>query len=452
VPADDDTTSRAPGEPAGRSAEPVAPVVVPDAAPDVAADVAPGVGPVVAPGVAPEAPIDAVVPSDRVGPERGRVGDPVAATVGGPGRAGPTVVVKIGSSSLTDDRGAIDEAAVAKVCAEVAAARAAGQRVVTVTSGAIAAGLPVLGLADRRPRDAVTLQAVSAVGQSRLMGVWDRHLAAHGLIGGQVLLAPLDFAVRDQYLHARATLTRLLDLGVVPIVNENDAIADDEIRFGDNDRIAALVAHLVGAEALVLLTDIAGVLTADPRFDSSASLIEEILEVDHHMEALAGGAGTVRGSGGMATKLAAAKIAAWSGVRTVIAAADRPGVVADALADVAGVGTVVRPRSRTLNARKLWIAFAVGSSGTVVVDAGARRALESAGRSLLPAGVVGAEGRFAAGAAVEVADAAGAVFAKGIVGLGADALRAVAGVRTPDLPEGTPHEVIHRDDLVVLPT
>ena len=362
-----------------------------------------------------------------------------------------TVVVKIGSSSLTDERGAIDDAAVAKVCGEIAAARAAGRRVVAVTSGAIAAGLPVLGLAESRPRDPVTLQAVSAVGQSRLMGVWGRHLADHDLVGGQVLLAPLDFAVRDQYLHARATLGRLLELGVVPIVNENDAVADDEIRFGDNDRIAALVAHLVGAEALVLLTDIAGLLTADPRFDSSASLIEEILEVDQDLEALAGGAGSARGSGGMATKLAAAKIAAWSGVRTVIAAADRPGVVADALADVAGVGTVVRPRSRTLTARKLWIAFAIGSSGTVVVDGGARRALEADGRSLLPAGVVGAEGSFAAGAAVEVADDDGAVFAKGIAGLGAEALRGVAGVRTRDLPDGTPHEVIHRDDLVVLP-
>jgi len=362
-----------------------------------------------------------------------------------------TVVVKIGSSSLTDERGAIDEAAVAKVCDEIAGVRAAGSRVVAVSSGAIAAGLPVLGLADDRPRDAVTLQAVSAVGQSRLMGVWDRHLAGHGLVGGQVLLAPLDFAVRDQYLHARATLGRLLDLGVVPIVNENDAIADDEIRFGDNDRIAALVAHLVGAEALVLLTDIAGVLTADPRLDDSASLIEEIMVVDQELEALAGGAGTVRGSGGMATKLAAARIAAWSGVRTVIAAADRPGVVADALADVAGTGTVVRPRSEVLPARKLWIAFAVASAGTVVVDAGARRALESAGRSLLAAGVVDTKGRFAAGEAVEVADTDGVVFAKGIAAMDVDALRAVRGVRTGDLPEGLPHEVVHRDDLVVLP-
>ena len=192
-----------------------------------------------------------------------------------------------------------------------------------VTSGAIAAGLPALGLSAVRPRDAVTLQAASAVGQSRLMRVYDAALAEGGLVGGQVLLAPLDFMVRQQYLHARSTLTRLLELGVVPVVNENDAIADDEIRFGDNDRMAALVAHLIGADLLVLLTDQPGLLTGDPRFDAEASLIEEIVEVDHTLEAMAGGVGSDRGSGGMASKLAAAKIAAWSGVRAVIAQADR---------------------------------------------------------------------------------------------------------------------------------
>ncbi len=182
--------------------------------------------------------------------------------------AGPTqvVVAKIGTSSVTDGQGQIVAEAIAKLCREVAELRADGHRVVVVTSGAIGAGLPALGLGgDRRPRDPVTLQAVSAVGQSRLMRVYDDALAAHGLVAGQVLLAPLDFVDRRQYLHARGTLTRLLELGVVPVVNENDAIADDEIRFGDNDRIAALVAHLVGADTLVLLTDTPGLLTADPR-------------------------------------------------------------------------------------------------------------------------------------------------------------------------------------------
>ena len=193
---------------------------------------------------------------------------------------GRLVVAKIGTSSITDEQGVVDEVAIAKFCAEVASARAAGHRVVAVTSGAIAAGLPALGLGgDRRPSDPVTLQAVSAIGQSRLMRVYDEAFAAHGLVAGQLLLAPLDFGVRSQYLHARSTILRLLDLGVVPLINENDAIADDEIRFGDNDRLAALVAHLVGADLLVLLTDAPGLLTADPRLDAEASLIEEIVEL-----------------------------------------------------------------------------------------------------------------------------------------------------------------------------
>jgi glutamate 5-kinase len=361
------------------------------------------------------------------------------------------VVAKIGTSSITDGEGHIDEAAVAKFCGEVAALGELGHRVVVVTSGAIAAGLPVLSLGERRSRDAVTLQAASAVGQSRLMGVYDAALGALGLVGGQVLLAPLDFMVRQQYLHARSTLTRLLELGVVPVINENDAIADDEIRFGDNDRLAALVAHLVKADLLVLLTDQPGVLSADPRFDAQASLIEEIVEIDHTFDAIAGGAGSDRGSGGMASKLAAAKIAAWSGVRAVIAQADRPDVLEHAATGVNGVGTVVVPRRRRLSARKLWIAFAVGSSGTVYVDEGARRALLERGVSLLPAGVIGVKGAFDAEDAVEIAGPDGQVFAKGLCSLDAAGLREVAGQRTMELPEGVRHEVVHRDDLVVLP-
>ncbi|HKH24881.1 MAG TPA: glutamate 5-kinase [Acidimicrobiales bacterium] len=361
------------------------------------------------------------------------------------------VVAKVGSSSITDERGEIDEAAIVKFCLEVASLRRIGHRVIMVTSGAIAAGLPALGLDTARTRDAVTLQAVSAVGQSRLMRVYDAALAEGGLIGGQVLLAPLDFTIRQQYLHARSTLTRLLELGVVPVVNENDAIADDEIRFGDNDRLAALVAHLVAADLLVLLTDQPGLLTGDPRLDDEASLIEEIVEVDHTLEAMAGGSGSDRGSGGMASKLAAGKIAAWSGVRAVIAQADRPDVLMQAVSGTAGIGTVIVPRHRRLPARKLWIAFAVGSSGTVVVDDGARRALLERGVSLLPAGVTGVKGSFEADEPVEIAGPDGKVFAKGLCKFDAAGLREVAGRRTPELPEGVTHEVVHRDDLVVLP-
>ncbi len=359
------------------------------------------------------------------------------------------VVAKVGTSSLTDESGRIDEAMIAKVVGEVTTLRGEGHRVVLVTSGAIAAGLPPLGL--DRPTDLPTLQAAAAVGQHRLMRTWDQHLAGYGLVAGQVLLAPYDFVQRTQYLHARQTLTRLLELGVVPVVNENDAVADDEIRYGDNDNLAALVAHLVYADLLVLLTDTSGLLTADPRLDAAATLIEEIVQVDTALEALAGGAGSSRGSGGMASKLAAAKIAAWSGVRAVIAGAARPAVLIDAAAGRPGVGTVVLPRGRRLPARKLWIAFALGSSGTVVVDEGARRALTERAVSLLPAGVVAVKGSFAQGAAVELADPEGQVFAKGLVRHSAATIEALAGRRTADLPAEVPHEVVHRDDLVMLP-
>ncbi|MBI2703839.1 MAG: glutamate 5-kinase [Actinobacteria bacterium] len=362
------------------------------------------------------------------------------------------VVAKIGTSSVTNARGEIDKASIAKLCKEVAAVRAAGHDVVIVTSGAIGAGLPALGLGGaKRPRDGVTLQAVAAVGQSRLMQVYDEELARHGLVAGQVLVAPLDFRERSQYLHARGTLARLLDLGVVPVVNENDTIADDEIRFGDNDRIAALVAHLLGAEVLVLLTDTEGLLTADPRLDSSASLIEEIVEIDHVLEGIAGGAGSARGSGGMASKLAAAKIAAWSGVRTVIAAAHRDGVLTDAVNGESGTGTLVQPHDRKLPSRKLWIAFAVGASGTLVVDDGARRALLGGKASLLAAGVTTVEGSFDENDAVEVAGTDGAVFAKGIVRVSAATAKDMAGRRSAELPDGVPPYLVHRDDLVVLP-
>ncbi|MDG2427944.1 MAG: glutamate 5-kinase [Acidimicrobiales bacterium] len=363
-----------------------------------------------------------------------------------------TVVVKIGTSSITDDEGVINRNSVGRLCDGVATLRASGRRVVVVTSGAIAAGLPELNLGgDRRPRDSVTLQAISAVGQGGLIRTYREELGRHGLITGQVLLAPLDFFVRAQYLHARGTLNRLLELGVVPVVNENDAIADDEIRFGDNDRIAALVAHLVEASTLILLTDTPGLFTADPRLDLGASLISEIVEIDHELENLAGATGSGRGSGGMASKLAAAKIASWSGVRTVIADAARDDVMVDACDGKPGVGTVVRPREANLGARRLWIAFAVGSSGQVTVDAGARRALEKHRVSLLPAGVLAVEGTYDAGSAVEVCDPSGSVFAKGIVRHDSAVLRAHAGCQTGDLPDGIAHEAIHADDLVVLP-
>ena len=359
------------------------------------------------------------------------------------------IVVKIGTSSLTDERGVIDHLTIDRVAVQVAQLRRAGHRVVVVSSGAVASGLEALGIG--RADDILTKQAVSAVGQSRLMRVWDDAFARSGHISGQVLLTPNDFFDRSQYLHARETLARLLELGVIPIINENDAIADDEIRFGDNDRIAALVAHLLGADLLVLLTDTAGLFTGDPRMDGSATLIERIDVVTASIESMTGGAGTSRGSGGMASKLRAAKIASWSGVQAVIAAAVRPDVLRDAVAGTPGVGTVVLAQQRRLGARKLWIAFAVDANGAIAVDDGARQALTDRGVSLLPAGVRAVSGNFGPGDAVDITDSAGCVFARGLSRHSAASLEATRGRRTAELPPGTPHEVVHRDDLVILP-
>jgi glutamate 5-kinase len=358
------------------------------------------------------------------------------------------VVAKIGTSSLTNEHGVLDRAVIAGLCAQLAELHAAGHEVVLVSSGAVAAGVAALGL-PTRPGDTATLQALAAAGQTRLMEQYNRALDAHGLVAAQVLLVPNDFVDRRQYLFARSTLTRLLELGCVPIVNENDAIASHEIRFGDNDRIAALVAHNINAELLVLLTDMAGLYTADPRHDPMAQLIDEVPAGDPLLEVDATTPGSARGSGGMVSKLAAARMASWSGVRAVVAAASRPAVLVDAVAG-RPVGTTFQPNSRRLSARKLWIAFASHVEGAVLVDDGATRALVERGRSLLPAGVTGVSGDFAEGDVIDVRDPRGITVARGMALNDAGVIRQVAGKRTTELPSNVVHEVIHRDDLVVL--
>lgn len=354
-----------------------------------------------------------------------------------------TIVVKVGTSSITQGDASLDDSSIAKLCDDIAAVRADGHQVVLVSSAAIAAGMHKLGQTER-PRDFETLQALSAVGQIELMRAYDQHCRDRGFDCGQVLLAPPDFFDRARYLRARSCIERQLGLNVLPIINENDAVADDAIRFGDNDRIAALVAHLVNADLLVLLTDTPGLLTADPRVDENASLIEEIQTVDREIEALAGSAATTMSQGGMASKLSAAKIASWSGVETIIAAAHRPNVLADAVVESTGVGTLVRAHSERLNARKLWIAFAVASKGQLQVDAGARQAVLDGGGSLLAVGLTQVDGEFVAGDAVEVHGPDGVVFAKGLVNLDAGELRNAIGERAI--------EAIHRDAFVVLPS
>jgi glutamate 5-kinase len=270
------------------------------------------------------------------------------------------------------------------------------------------------------------------------MHAWRDAFAALDVPVGQVLLAPLDFSHRGQYLHARGTLESLAGLHVVAIVNENDAVADEEIRFGDNDRLGALVANLVGASHLVLLTDTDGLLTADPRLDASATLIEEVTAFDADLLEAAGSSRSGVGSGGMASKLAAAHMATWSGVTVVIAPARASHALRQALEGRPGFGTTFYPRPGRLSARKSWIAFAVASHGSLVINEGALEALEQHGRSLLRVGVVSHEGSFVDGDAVEVKGPDGATVAKGLVRVSAESFNEGDDV------------VVHRDDLVLL--
>ncbi len=358
------------------------------------------------------------------------------------------VIAKIGTSSITDHRGVIDRSIIASLCDQAARLRGAGHELVLVSSGAVSAGVAALGLPER-PVDMPTLQALAAVGQSRLMDVYNAELASRGFVGAQVLVVPPDFINRRQYLHARQTLNRLLELGCIPVVNENDAIASDEIRWGDNDRIAALISHLINADVLVLLTDTPGLYTSDPRHDPTAALVELVRADDPLLSVDAGASGSNRGSGGMASKLNAARIASWSGVRTVIAQADRPDVVVEAVAGVAGVGTVFEPHDRRMPARKLWIGFASAVNGALMIDDGARRALVERNTSLLPAGVVEVRGEFDLGDTVEVV-AGGVVVARGMVTVDSATARRMAGRRTSELSSEVAHELVHRDDLVIL--
>ena len=362
-----------------------------------------------------------------------------------PALANAPVVVKIGSSSLAPATGGLDDAAVRRIVNQVDALWAAGHPAVLVTSGAVAAGLPALGLVER-PRDVPGLQVAAAVGQGRLMERYFREFGELGRVAGQVLLTRDILAHRAQYLHAREALERMLSLGVVPVVNENDTVVVDELKLGDNDRLAAIVSHLVGAGMLVILTDTEGLYSDDPRLADGAELITAVRHTDQVLDDLwkRSRAG-VLGSGGVATKVAAARMAAWSGIPTVIADAASPD---GALRAVAGeeVGTWVEPHESRLNARKLWIAFGLPSEGTLWIDAGAARALTEHGRSLLVVGVVSVEGSFERGAAVEIVREGGAFIGKGIAGLGAAELTTVRGMHSSQAGGAA----VHRDDLVVL--
>jgi glutamate 5-kinase len=358
------------------------------------------------------------------------------------------LVVKVGSSSLTTAAGGLDQARLDILVDALAARVAAGSQLVLVSSGAIAAGLAPLRLR-RRPRDLATQQAAASVGQLALGYAYAQSWARHGRTVGQVLLTSDDMVRRAHYRNAQRTFARLRGLGVVPVVNENDTVVTDEIRFGDNDRLAALVAHLVGADALVLLSDVGGLYDSDPRL-GAARLVPEVngpadmcgVQISAAGARGAGGLGT----GGMSSKLDAAMVASRAGVPVLLAAAEQVG---RALGP-ADVGTAFAPTGVRLSARRFWLRHAAGAAGRLRLDDGAVSAVVHRRRSLLAAGIIGVEGDFEAGDVVELIDGHGVVVARGMVGFDATELPELIGRSTCDLPPELRREVVHADDLVTV--
>lgn len=365
------------------------------------------------------------------------------------------IVVKIGSSTLTDAKGEINRDFITKLGKQVQAIRdSLGAQVLIVTSGAIAAGLEVLGFQGARPSDMPSLQAAAAAGQLRLSQVYADVFAQFNLRLGQVLLTRYDTENRNSYLHARDTLERLLELGVVPLINENDTVAVDEIRFGDNDTLAAHVGVLVRADLVILLSDIDGLYSADPRRDEDAVLIETIGALTKEIVAAAGDAGTVRGSGGMVTKLEAARICMAAGIQMVICDGSRENVVLD-VARGESLGTrFVADAGHSPGARRLWLALSGQVLGSLFIDSGAELALREKGSSLLPVGVKNIDGEFPVGAAVNIRDLDGVIIGRGLANFDSATLKDIAGKSSAELPGGADSSsaaqvAIHRDQLVV---
>ncbi len=362
------------------------------------------------------------------------------------------LVVKVGTGSLTDVSGRFDRANCARLARELLEVRR-GRSVVLVSSGAIALGADRLGLrrSPGKPWDIATKQACAAVGQPDLMAEWGRAFG-RGQPVGQVLLTAEDLASRKRFLNARRTFEKLLAQGVVPVVNENDTVAVEEIKVGDNDSLAALVATCVGADLVAMLTDVEGLYDRDPRLPG-ARLLHEVPRVTAEVERMAGGAGSERSVGGMVTKLKAARRLAAHGVATALLSGRRPGALAAVLAGEPA-GTLFPAGDGRYSGRRGWLAAAARGKGTIVVDAGARRALVEQGKSLLPSGVRAVEGQFQVGDPVDIVLERGRPFARGLAGYGADEMRRIAGLKTSEIERELGYkyldEVIHRNDLVLL--
>lgn len=361
-------------------------------------------------------------------------------------------VVKVGSTLVTNRGAGLDASAIARWASQVARLRQSGKEIVLVSSGAIAEGMQRLGWT-RRPNSMHELQAAAAVGQMGLVQVYESCFREHGLRTAQVLLTHADLADRQRYLNARSTLLTLLGLGIIPVINENDTVVTDEIRFGDNDTLAALVTNLVEADCLIILTDQQGLHTEDPRLNPEASLIKKAQAGEARLEQVAGGTGSAIAKGGMLTKVLAAKRAARSGAQTVIASGSEPDVLLR-LAAGEEIGTLLSPQTTPLAARKQWLADHLQVAGTLNVDAGAARALRSGGKSLLPVGVKNVKGEFERGAVVACLSPDGIEVARGLVNYNSQESRRIAGRGSGEIEAILGYvnepELIHRDNLVVL--
>jgi glutamate 5-kinase len=366
-------------------------------------------------------------------------------------RAARRIVVKVGSSLVTNDGRGLDEAAIGEWCRQLAALAKEGREVIMVSSGAIAEGMKRLGWATR-PREVNELQAAAAVGQMGLAQMYETKLREHGIGSAQVLLTHADLADRERYLNARSTLLTLLQLHVVPVINENDTVVNDEIKFGDNDTLGALVANLVEADVLVILTDQKGLYSADPRKDPAAEFVHEARAGDPALEAMAGGAGSSLGKGGMITKILAAKRAAGSGASTVIAWGREP----DALLRITrgeAIGTLLLAPTQKNQARKRWMADHLQLRGAVTVDAGAAAKVRAEGKSLLPIGMTAVEGEFSRGDVIAVRDSAGVEIARGLANYASAEARLLCRKPSADIERLLGYvaepEMIHRTNLVI---
>lgn len=362
------------------------------------------------------------------------------------------VVVKIGSRVLTDDDGALDMAVIGRICSELAALRKQGRQVVLVSSGAIAAGRSELGLTEK-PKTIPQKQAAAAIGQTRLMRAYEEAMQPHDLKVAQVLLTSEDLANRKRFLNARATVDTLLGFGIIPVINENDTVVVDEIKFGDNDNLSALVTNMAEADLLLILTDIEGLYSADPRTDPGAQLIREVRSVTREIERMAGGSASSVGTGGMATKVAAAKKAARNGAPTIMLPGKREGIITAAMGG-AEVGTVFLPAAAGLNRRKHWLAYTLKPAGRITVDDGARDVLQKKGKSLLPSGITRVEGRFERGGCVRICGLDGKEFARGLADYSVSEIARLAGHKSCEIEDILGYRygdvIVHRDNLVVL--